>query len=189
MDEVGFGCYCLVGLVFAVSAASKLRGRTAFDEFVRTTRVLAVATIPGYEVSRAGARRIGVVVLGGELAVPVLMIVPATARIGLCVAVVLLTVFGVGIAAAMRRGLRTSCRCFGSSSAPLGTRHLLRNALLVAAAATGLAFGPDRITQLDPAGLIVAGVGALVLAALVVRLDDLIDLFTPASAIAGGQSR
>jgi hypothetical protein len=189
MDELGFGCCCLVGLVFAVSSASKLRGRAAFDEFIRTTRVLAVATIPGYQVSRVGARRMGVAVVSGEIAVPVLMVVPGTAGIGLGIAIVLLTVFGVGIAAAMRRGLRTSCRCFGSSSAPLGPRHLVRNALLVAAAATGLAFGPDRIGSADPAGLAVAGAGAVVLVALVVRLDDLIDLFTPASAVAGRPSR
>jgi hypothetical protein len=183
MDEVGFGCYCLLGLVFAMSSASKLRGRTAFDEFVGTTRVLAVAMIPGYQVSRDEARLVGVAVVSGETAVPVLMVLPGTAGIGLGIAMFLLTVFGVGIAAAMRRGLRTTCRCFGSSSTPLGTRHLVRNALLVAVAATGLAFGPDQLTQADPAGSAVAGAAALVLAALVVRLDDLIDLFTTASAV------
>jgi hypothetical protein len=188
MDELGFGCYCLVGLVFAVSAASKLRGRTAFDEFVGTTRVLAVAIVPGYEVSRDQARMIGVAVISGEIAVPVFLVVPGKAGIGLGVAMILLTAFGMGIAAAMRRGLRTTCRCFGSSSTPLGRRHLVRNALLVAVAATGLAFGPDRVANGDPAGLALAGVGALVLAALVVRLDDLIDLFTPA-AVAGRPSR
>jgi hypothetical protein len=189
MDEVGFGCYCLVGLVFAVSAVSKLRGRKEFGEFIRATRVLAVATIPGYQGSRAGARRIGVAIIGGEAAVPVLLVVPGAAGIGLGIAIVLLAVFAVGIAAAMRRGLRTSCGCFGSSSAPLGPRHLVRNAFLVAAAAIGLALRPDGITQADPAGLAVAGVAALVLVALVVRLDDLIDLFTPASAVAGRDSR
>lgn len=115
------------------------------------------------------------------------MVVPGTAGIGIGIAIVLLMVFGVGIAAAMLRGLRTTCRCFGSSSAPLGRRHLVRNALLVAVAATGLAFGSDRVGSADPAGLAVAGAGALVLAALVVRLDDLIDLFTP--AFAGRHSR
>lgn len=189
LDYVGFGCYCLVGLVFAVSSASKLRGRTAFDQFVKAAGILTVATIPGYQASRDGARRIGAAVVAGELAVPVLLVVPGTAGIGLGIAVLLLTVFGVGIVAAMRRGLRTSCGCFGSSSTPLGTRHLVRNAMLVIAAATGLAFGPDRVGQADPAGLAVAGAGALILAVLVVRLDDLIDLFMPAPAAAGRPSR
>lgn len=186
VDDVGFGCYCLVGLVFAVSSASKLRGRMAFVEFVRTTRVLATATVPRYEMSRGGARRTAVVVVSGETAVPVSLVVPGTAEIGLGIAILLLTAFGVGIAAAMRRGLRTSCRCFGSSTAPLGRRHLVRNALLAAAAATGLVLGPG---QADPAGMAVAAAGALVLTALVVRLDDLIDLFTPASAVDARHSR
>jgi hypothetical protein len=189
VDDVGFACYCLVGLVFAISSASKLHGRMAFSEFLRTTRILAVATIPGHEVSRDGARRIGIAVVCGETAVPVLLVVPGTAGVGLGIAVLLLTVFGVGIAAAMRRGLRTSCRCFGSAAAPLGRRHLVRNAMLAAAAATGLAFGPDRVGQVEPTGLVVAGAGALIVAALVVRLDDLIDLFTPASTVAGRPSR
>jgi hypothetical protein len=189
MDRVGFGCYCLVGLVFAVSAASKLRGSAAFWDFVKTARTLTTAVIPGYRTGRDAARRIGVLVIAGELAVPVLLVVPGTAGIGLGVAIVLLTVFGVGIAAATRRGLRTSCRCFGSSSTPLGRRHLVRNALLVAAAATGLAFGPERVGQADPSALAVAGAAAVILAVLVVRLDDLTDLFTPASAVADRPSR
>ncbi len=155
----------------------KLRGRAAFREFAATTRVLLIASSPVSRISHATARVVGGAVVAAEASVVLLLLVPGAGRIGLGLAMVLMAAFGHGIAAAIRRGVRTSCRCFGASSTPLGARHLVRNAALFLVAATGLLIGP--VGDADLAGLVVAGGAAAVLALLVVRLDDLVDLFTP----------
>src|SRR6185503_12351118 len=150
MDYLSFACRCLIGLVCGVSVIGKLRGRTAFREFAGTTRVLLIAAGPVSRVSHAAARVVGGVVVAAEASVVLLLLIPGTGWVGLGLAMVLMASFGHGIAAAIRRGLRTSCRCFGASSTPLGSRHLVRNAALFLVAATGLLTGP--VADADLAG-------------------------------------
>jgi hypothetical protein len=177
MDYLGFACRCLIGLVLGVSVIGKLRGRTAFREFAGATRMLLIAACPFWRPSHAAARAVGGAVVAAEASVVLLLLAPGAGRFGLGLAMVLLAAFGYGIAAAVRRGVRTACRCFGASSTPLGVRHVVRNAALFLVAATGLLTGP--VGDTDLAGLAVAGGAAAVLALFVVRLDDVIGLFTP----------
>jgi uncharacterized membrane protein YphA (DoxX/SURF4 family) len=177
MDYLAVACRCLIGVVFVVSAFGKVRSRQAFREFVTSTAAL---------VPRRG-RALSPVVVAAELAVPVLLAVPVTVRTGFGLAAVLLAAFAVAIAAAVRRGVRTSCRCFGASTAPLGTRHVVRNAGLFAVAAVGALLGPGRPAEL--AGVAIAAIAAVVLAALVTRLDDLVELFAPMPTSGGRSSR
>lgn len=175
MTHVGFAASCLIGLVFGISAVSKLR---SFGEFARTTRLLLIAVAgPRRPLSYTGTRSVSVAVAAAESAIPALALVPVLNPVGLGLAGLLLVGFGVGIAAAMRRGVRTSCRCFGASSQPLGARHLVRNAALLLVAVAGLTAGPAGDIEL--AGRVIAAGAAAILAVLVFRLDDLIDLFTP----------
>jgi hypothetical protein len=170
-------CRMVMGLVFATSAISKLRGRGAFDEFATTTRLLLVAASPRRLVSDSGSRRVGGAVIAAEASVPLLLLVPGLSRFGLGVAMFLLTLFGLGIVVAMRRRVRTTCRCFGASSTPLGKRHLIRNTILFVVAAAGLGAGPAG--HADLAALAVVAGSAVVAAVLVVRFDDVIELFAP----------
>ncbi|MGK5552102.1 MauE/DoxX family redox-associated membrane protein [Actinomadura kijaniata] len=185
MEYLAFGCRVLIGLVFALSAFSKLRSRPAFAEFAAVTRTLLRALVPGRSAGRAGARRVGAAVAVLEAAVPVLLVVPAAVPAGHAVALALLAAFAAGIAAALRGGVRTACRCFGASAAPLGARHLARNGVLALAALTGLVAGPGRVAAAEPAGLAVAATAAAVLALLVIRFDDLIDLFADPAPVDG----
>jgi hypothetical protein len=175
-------CHCAVMLVFGVSALGKLRGRQAFDEFARSARTMLSAVVPGWSVRRAGLRRVARVVVVTEVAVPVLVVVPSLNRLGHAVSMMLLAVFSYGIVATVRAGIRTSCRCFGTRSAPIGPPHLVRNALLFGTATIGLVFGPVRLVHLAPGGLALAVAAAAVLAILVVRFDDVVGLFSPASS-------
>jgi thiol-disulfide isomerase/thioredoxin len=88
--------------------------------------------------------------------------------------------FAAGIGAALRRKERAPCRCFGVSTAPLGRTHLARNAVVGAAAVAGLALTslvpPGAV---HPAGVVLTVLVGAVLAALVVRMDDLVALFAP----------
>lgn len=177
MPYLGFACLCVTGLVFGVSAISKLRGRGAFDEFVTTTRQLLRGLSPGRIVIESTSRLVAVAVVAAEATIPLLLIVPATRRIGLGMAMLCLTAFGAAVAATVRRGVQGSCRCFGRSSIPLGYRHVVRNGMLFAVAATGLGVGPGSLA--DPAGLALAAGAALIVALLLMRLDDVIELFVP----------
>ncbi|MFG3704694.1 MauE/DoxX family redox-associated membrane protein [Micromonospora sp. NPDC047670] len=167
---------CLLALVFLASAASKLRGRPAFRAFADSLR--AMNLLPArVVVPVAGA------VVVAEAAVPVLLLAPlpgaAVTTVGFALATALLAAFTVAIAAVLRRGTAVSCRCFGeAAAAPFGRHHLARNVALIVVAGTG------AYASLGDSGLTVATgvlsvplavVGALV----VVRLDDVVALFSP----------
>jgi methylamine utilization protein MauE len=183
VPSLGFACLCVVGLVFGVSAVGKLRGRGGYGEFVAATQLLLLAVGFRRLAREPATRLVSGVVVAAEVLVPVLLVasvlfvVPGLGWLGLGLAMFLLAGFGVGIGAAVRRGVRTSCRCFGASSIPLGKQHLVRNVFLIVVAATGLVAGTGG--HGSTVGMAIAAGTALVAAVLVVRLDDLLDLFTP----------
>ncbi|MFI6586828.1 MauE/DoxX family redox-associated membrane protein [Embleya sp. NPDC050493] len=170
MGYIYVGCAGLIGLVFAASAVTKLRDFTGF-----------VDSIPGLVPMRARSTRpIGCAVVAAETSVPVLVLLPPTRGPGFVVAGVLLAAFTAAVGAALRRGRRSPCRCFGASDTPLGARHLVRNGVLLAASIAGLsATGLDPSADLLPplAGSAVAVVVGLVGALLIISLDDIVDLF------------
>jgi hypothetical protein len=79
-------------------------------------------------------------------------------------------IFSAGIAHALSRGRRTSCRCFGASETPMGPRHIGRNLGLALVAVLG-AMAPGH--PIPFAGLALAAVTGIVLAVLVVAMDDI----------------
>ncbi|MEV4378059.1 MauE/DoxX family redox-associated membrane protein [Streptosporangium sp. NPDC049644] len=182
VNYLSIGCACLTVAVFALSALSKVRSRKAFGEFLAATRTLLATSVRASQVSGTAARTAGMMVVAAEVAITVLVALPSTARAGFGVAALLLLCFSVAIVATLRRGVRTECRCFGPSSAPLSRRHLVRNGVLLAVALGGLITAEGRGERVHPAGVAIAVGAALVAAALVVRFDDLADLFvTPAN--------
>lgn len=176
MPYVVFGCRCVLIVVFAVSAWSKVRDQASFTAF----RVAARALLPG--VRPAVADGAALVVVAGEVAVVGALVVPVSVPVGLLLAAGLLAAFTVAIAAAVRRGATTSCRCFGVSATPLGVRHLVRNAVLLVLAVLPLTVGAQPAGAVG--GYLLAVAAALVVAVLVVSFDVVTDLFldTPASA-------
>lgn len=173
----------LCGLVLLVSAASKVRGKTAYAEFV--------ASVPAFGIPARRSRLFAAVTVAAEFAITALLL-PATALIvagtgtgrWLAVAglVLALGLFGVLTAAVWRAVARRTgavCRCFGPARTVLAHRHVVRNAvlLLVAVIGGGALSGVDGGAAVEPvlAGL-AAAVGALG-AVAVVRFDDLAELF------------
>jgi hypothetical protein len=165
----------LLGAVFAASALTKLRSADAFAEF--TASVGRLGRLPASRVRPAA-----MAVAAGEVTVPVLLAVPAAGATGLgfALAAVLLTAFAVAIARSLRRGPAPPCRCFGSSSTPIGRHHVARNLVLIAAATAGVlgvvvsAGAGEAVTT--PAGAAVAAASGLVAALFTITLDDLVDL-------------
>lgn len=115
----------LVG-VFAVSGFAKLFG---LDRSRHAARALGVPEFL--------APTVGIAVPVVELLVAALLIAQPSPRIGAAIAVVLLAAFSVVIGANLARDHRPECNCFGVlSNTPIGWPTLVRNLVLLLAAAT-----------------------------------------------------
>jgi hypothetical protein len=154
-------------LILLVSVTGKLRSWPDFVAWVG--RLGAVpATLTGATAAALAAVETGALVLTA---------VPATAVAGLLLTAVLMAFFGASIAALRRRGVRESCRCLGVTDRPMGPVEVVRDvALCVVALAAALA-GTHESSFLGTAQAVLLGAG---LAAVTVRLDDLVRLFAPA---------
>jgi hypothetical protein len=168
---IGVGCCWLVAVVFAVSAAGKLRSAGARAAFRRSVADMKVLSI---EVVGPAAAAVPI----AEALAVVLLVLPPTAVYGCVLACVLLAAFTTGIVIVLRRGTRASCLCFGASERPFGARHVVRNVLFAAAALSGALLSAQPVDV--PAALVAIAAGAIA-ALLVVTFDELLDLFgTPA---------
>lgn len=177
MAYVDIGCRFALGLVFVVSAWSKLKSPAEFAAFTRSVRRLGV--LPDGALARVAA--IGIA--AAEVVVPVLVAIPWGVSVvaGYVAAVFMLSAFTVGIALSLRRGDRTPCGCFGRSPVPLGGRHVVRNLLLVAIALGGLAATVTG-TGADDLGIAtVAAVAGLVVGALLTVAEDITELVSPST--------
>lgn len=172
-------------VVFVVSATSKLASVPRQRAFARSLRDLRL--LPGSLVVPVAA-----VVSCVELAIAVGL---AAALVGLMtgawwaipvagaavvVAVGLLAVLTTGIVVALRRRSTAPCACFGASDRPLSWRHVLRNGLMLLIGVAGLAVAivvPP--TVVDPAGAGLAGAVGVIVAVLLIRLDEIVELFAP----------
>jgi Methylamine utilisation protein MauE len=175
MAYVALACRALVGLVFAVSAFSKVRNVTAYREFA--------SWLTSLPVPLAGNGALPPVLAAAEAAIVVLVAVPAAAVAGLVLAALTLAVLTSGAAVAVRRGARVTCQCFGPSRTALATRHVLRNGFLLAVAVTG-ALGTGAAAH--PAGIALSLGAAVTVATFVIFLDDLTALVIGDSAASPG---
>jgi hypothetical protein len=88
MEYVALACRCVIGTVFLVAAASKLRSRSSREAFLIAVSALA----PG-----GRSAPLGFVVIGVELAAVVLIGLPATAVPGLALAAGTLVAFSTAL--------------------------------------------------------------------------------------------
>ncbi|MGW8556696.1 MauE/DoxX family redox-associated membrane protein [Streptomyces tubercidicus] len=161
-----------LGLVFLCSALSKSRGAAAFRDFRDAVGWLAPAL-------RRHTAPVAVVAVTAEAAVVVMLAAPAAVVAGFALAVVLLLAFTAVLVAALRRGVRTACHCFGGGDERLAPRHVVRNVALVAVAIAGAAaaLNAPHIGAAPSARLLLTTGVAAVLALITVCLDDLANLF------------
>jgi hypothetical protein len=168
---------CLIGVVFLLSAWSKLPVADRFRQFAGS--LAAMRLLPERLVGPVAAG-----VVAAEAAVPLLLLplpVRALAVAGFALAAVLLLGFAVAIVAVLRRGVQASCRCFGGSrEARFRPHHVVRNLVLVAVA--GLGLGAALLQPSVPWQVLALAVPpAFIAAVLVTHLDDVVDLFAPAA--------
>ncbi|MGW6918022.1 MauE/DoxX family redox-associated membrane protein [Kitasatospora sp. NPDC054939] len=161
---------CVIAAVFAASALGKLR---APGEFAAALRGMEV--VPD---RLAGATAVAVPLVEVALALLVWASEPLTTW-GFVLSAGLIALFVGVLVSVLRRGIDASCSCFGSSTAPVGRAHVVRNLVLLAVAATGLAASATGAgAPAEAAGAALAVLAGLFTAALVVATDTLVDLFS-----------
>lgn len=160
----------LLGLVMLVSGVAKLRGRREFADFADWLRALAL--LPDRLVTGTAAA-----IAAWEGATVVLVAFPATASPGLVMAAVLVLTFAATMIWLARRGVRTSCRCFGAAPGrPLGRAQIVRNFALGLVAGAGAVASAAGGPSPPAAGAVAAAVLGAATALVAIRLDDLLDL-------------
>jgi hypothetical protein len=151
--------------IFGAAVLSKVSSRRRWSAFVEALPALG---LPG----RVPAGLAAAAVIAGEAGA--LATLAAVPRLGAVISAGLLVVFIAALAAAVRGNRRTSCHCFGSSDAPVGRSHIVRNLLLLAASGVVLR-APATPVALSAAGLAALGYGALI-GFVMTRWDDLVFL-------------
>jgi hypothetical protein len=165
----------LLGVVFALALAGKLRNRRSFTQFAASLH--EIGWLPG--PARAAAPFAVVAVEGVSV---LLLAVPATVPAGFVLALLTLAAFTASVGWSLRQGQTVRCQCFGTDSGPMGASQVARNCVLLAVAAAGLLARLAGPSSAAPAGIAVAAACGAVSAVLVVRWDDLRFVFSPSTA-------
>ena len=171
-------CRITIGLVFAASFLGKARNFASYER-----------TIIGFNiVPRQLARVAAILLLGGELAVLVLISMgDFLLAIGFSLAVALLLIFTGALISVLVRRICTSCNCFGESDKLITPFDILRNVGFILCALVGLwAYSALAGNQhnvhlsltLPEWGL--AAVGAAVFVVIWINLGELAHLFRSA---------
>jgi hypothetical protein len=163
-----------VALVVVCVAAmlGKVRSRTTFRAFVTSVEQVARA-VPMIRAPSRFAAAVAVPAVATEFAVAAALAWPATGPAGTVLAVALFGALTAFVWFAVVTGSEARCACFGKLSHRLSWPHVARNATLTAAAvATWWPAG-----GLPVPGVLVSIVAGVVVAAVVLRWEDLAVLF------------
>jgi len=171
LEYLQIGVRCLLFVVFAASVVGKARSRESFRSFARSLGDLEM--MPASALGPAA-----LTLTAAEAVICVLLAPEPTYRLGLLLAAILLGVFAGAIGWTVRRGVQASCHCFGAAGRSLGTVHVVRNVVLAAAAIAALVGSPGNV---DLVGAALALASGVVAALLIVRFDDIADLFAPST--------
>ncbi len=124
-----------------LAAVFLLAGVAKYADPQGTTKAFTEFGLP-----RAVAAFVALVLPVVEAGVAIALVPVASAWYGACGALALLGIFILGIVAAMVRGRKPDCRCFGQlHSAPVGRSTLIRNGVLVALAGWLVWRGPAHV--------------------------------------------
>ncbi|NOK60042.1 MAG: hypothetical protein GFH27_549291n235 [Chloroflexi bacterium AL-W] len=111
-------CRIAIGLLFAISAVSKLRDFRSFSQTITRFRIL-----PGRLNTPAA-----VIFVAAELAITAMMLIGGMwLWPGFLFAVLLLIVFSVALGSVLARNIQTSCNCFGNTQKPVSMADIWRN--------------------------------------------------------------
>lgn len=165
MVTIALTCRVLLVIVLAWSVAGKL-APSGFRATVDMLRQLGAAP---------ATRSVACLLIIAETAVALLVALPRTAAVGPVAAVTLFAILTGGVGWVLARRMNVRCACFGAAGRSLSTTHLIRNLVLLAAAIYAC-----LVTRLPgaPEAIMISTVLGVFLALVLVRLDDVIFLFS-----------
>lgn len=173
-------------LVFTVSATSKVasvKRQRAFAQSLNALPLLPTPLVVAVAAAVSGVESVIAAGLGTALVGVVISAAWAVqiAVLSMLLAFGLLGVLTGGIVMALRRRSTASCACFGASDRPLSWRHVLRNSLMQLVGVFGvvIAAAATPAVVVDPVGAGLAGAVGVVVAVVLIRLDDIVELFAP----------
>lgn len=174
MTYVVAACRAAVVVVFALSFSGKVLGKDAFREFARSIdrmRILRLSYVRPAAVVAVAAEGTTAIVT----AIPIRTVLVA----GFVLATILTVTFTAVILQNLRRGNRVPCRCFGSSTTPLGALHIIRNACLIIISGLGAYAALSEIHSPRLPITIVASIGGGLAGVVIASFDDLAALLAP----------
>jgi hypothetical protein len=188
MTELVIAVLATACCVYLTSAVAKLRSRAAYLTFrmgLAETKLIRPRLLPATAALLVSWEALASV---STAAVIVLTAVgwaaaatAAAATLGLAIA--LTGVLAAGVAVILRRGTQARCACFGAvSERLLGRPQLARNSVLLAALASALVCSQASLGQATAGEAVVAALAGAVIGLLLIRLDDIVELFTPISS-------
>lgn len=190
MTELVLAVLALAACVYGASSGTKLASRTnyaAFRDGLAETSLVPRRLLPATAAVLAGGEAIvaaGLLVALAFVAGGLAGSVPVAATALAC-GTVLTGVLAAGVIAVVRSGTKAACACFGAKAGrELTGAHVGRNVALLGLILAGLIgneFRSGPSTAPAAAAAIVAIVAGAVVALLLIRFDDLVDLFAPVS--------
>lgn len=156
-----------VGLLFLISAISKLKSFSQYVDTVRDFRLLP----------ESFTRLAAVLVLISELLIVLFLF--KWQVIAFCLASILLIIFSAAFASVLFRNVQTTCNCFGTSQHPISQVDLVRNFgfLLCSCGGGWLATKPENTVSLAPLHLGIIGLIAIVFVLIWAQLGEIYRLF------------
>ncbi|MDG4788008.1 hypothetical protein O7626_19035 [Micromonospora sp. WMMD1102] len=173
LGYVSLLCRGTLVVVFALSVVGKLRSRAAYAGFRDATWRLT-----GLSAERTAA--LARLVVAGEVTVALTASAGPFCSAGVGLAGVLLVGFTWALVRSPESGRALECGCFGSVVSATRRTAIARNVLLLAVVAGGIASTRLR-TGAAPLGwdaALVCAVGAVALAVVITRLDEITSLFS-----------
>jgi uncharacterized membrane protein YphA (DoxX/SURF4 family) len=163
-------CRVVVGVVFALSSASKVRNIAQFRKTINTFAILP-SKLSG---------PVAILFLSGELAVAILMIAGGLLlMVGFSLAICLLLLFCTALISVLARGIHTSCNCFGASEKQVSSADVWRNGGFILCAAGGcvaLLWAQGASSPLGLVEWIVIGLGGVIFVLIWLELGEIFQL-------------
>ena len=166
-------CRVIIGLLFLYSFLGKITDISSFQKAIRNFQIVPPVLIKpfSYLLVFAEITIVGLMALGREFLLP-----------GFGLAAFLLLIFAIAIGSVLRRRISTSCNCFGPSEKTLTFFDIIRNAIFILIAFSGvrilivqgLSYFAINITD-----VVLAGIMAVCVILILTHLSEIFRVFLP----------
>lgn len=160
----------VIGLVFLISSAGKLRDISQFQQTITRFRLLPARMSPPTSL----------LFIGAEIAVVLLVVLDGRFLFpGFLLAIILLLIFSGVLISILARQIQTSCNCFGSNEKPVTQADIWRDAAFVLCALGGGVLTLGRVGLEQPELLMWFPIGGIAIIFVLIAsfLGDIVQLF------------